>query len=95
MDTDHPKTKDLQVDLAKNNKKRFDTLNYEFDRPLPIRKQTSYCIKKRGIGQNSNEKGVCIRTKDVQLFDGYVDKRAIIIKRLIKFKDHKNCLNKC
>ena len=56
MDTDHPKTKDLQVDLAKNNKKRFDTLNYEFDRPLPISKQTSYCIKKRGIGQNSNEK---------------------------------------
>ena len=32
------KTEDIYVDIAKNVQKRFDTSNYELDRPLPIRK---------------------------------------------------------
>ena len=39
MDTDsfimHIKTKDFYEDIANDVKKRFDTSNYEVDRPLP------------------------------------------------------------
>ena len=39
MDTDsfiiHNKTKDFYKDIADDVKKRFDTSNYEVDRPLP------------------------------------------------------------
>ena len=39
MDTDsfimHIKTEDFYEDIANDVKKRFDTTNYEFDRPLP------------------------------------------------------------
>ena len=40
MDTDsfviNVKTKDFYKDIAKDNKERFDTSNFSYDRPLPI-----------------------------------------------------------
>ena len=42
MDTDnftvYIKTEDIYVDIAKHNEKRFDTSDYELERPLPRRK---------------------------------------------------------
>ena len=32
------KTEDIYVDIAKHNEKRFDTSDYELERPLPRRK---------------------------------------------------------
>ena len=43
MDTDsflfHVKTEEIQEDTAKEVEKRFDTSNYELQRPLPKRKK--------------------------------------------------------
>ena len=36
--TAHVKTKYIYNNISKDVKKRFDTSNYEVDRPLPIRK---------------------------------------------------------
>ena len=51
MDTDsfyrqvHVKTEDVNKDIANNVEKRFDTSNYEMDRPLTTRKS----IKMTGL----------------------------------------------
>ena len=43
MDTDsfiiHIKTEDFYEDIADDVEKRYDTSNYEFNRPLPCRKE--------------------------------------------------------
>ena len=38
MDTDNLKTKNVYADHAKDIKKRFETPNYEVERPPPINK---------------------------------------------------------
>ena len=50
------KTEDIYVDIAKNVQTRFDTSNYELDRPLPIRKN------KKVIGSMKVELGRKIMT---------------------------------
>ena len=83
-------------------KKRFDTSNYEVDRPLPTGKN------KKVIGLMKDELGGKIITEFVTLRpkaytyltdDGKEDKKAkvtkkCVIKRMIKFDDYKNCLLK-
>ena len=55
MDTDsfimHIKTKHLYEDIANDVEKRFDTSNYEVNRPLPIGKN------KKVIGLRKDESG--------------------------------------
>ena len=90
------KTEDFYKDIANDVEKRFDTSNYEVNRPLPIGKN------KKVIGLMKDELGGKIITEFVTLRPktySYCkeDKKAkgtkkCIIKRMIKFNDYKNCL---
>ena len=94
------KTADFYKDIANDVEKRFDTSNYEVDRPLSTGKN------KKVIGLMKNELGGRIITEFVTLRpktysyltdDGKEDKKAkgtkkCLIKRMIKFNDYKNCL---
>ena len=104
MDTDsfimNIKTEDFYKDITNNVEKRFDTSNYEVDRPLPTRKN------KKVIGLMKDELGGRVITEFVTLRPktySYLtdnckeDKKAkrtkkCVIKRMIKFDDYKNCL---
>ena len=106
MDTDsfimNIKTEDFYKDIANNVEKRFDTSNYEVNRPLPTGKN------KKVIGLMKNELGGKIITEFIILRpktylyltdDGKEDKKAkgtkkCVIKRMIKFNDYKNFLLK-
>ena len=100
------KTEDFYEDIANDVEKRFDTSNYEIDRPLPTGKN------KKVIGLMKDELGEKIMTKFIALRprtypylmdDGNSDsgthaiKRAkgrkkCVIKRVLKFNDYKDCL---
>ena len=96
------KTNDFYKDISIDVDKRFDTSNYEINRPLPTG------INKKVIGLMKDELGGKIITEIVTLRpktysystdDGKEDKKAkgtktCIIKRMIKFNDYKNCLLK-
>ena len=95
MDTDsfimNNKTEDFYKHIANDVEKRFDTSNYEVDRPLPTGKN------KKLIGLMKDELGGKIITEFVNLRpktfsyltdDGKEDKKAVI-KRMIKFDDYK------
>ena len=104
MDTDsfkmNIKTEDFYKDVANDVEKRFDTSNYECDRPLPTEKN------KKVIGLMKDELGGRIITEFFALRpkaysyltdDCKEDKEAkgtkkCVIKRMIKFDGYKNCL---
>ena len=106
LDTDsfimNIKTEDFYKDIANDVEKRFDTSNYEENRPLPTGKN------KKVIGLMKDELGGKIITEFVTLRpktysyltdDCKEDKnsketRKCVIKRMIKFNDYKNCLLK-
>ena len=106
MDTDsfimHIKTEDLYEDIANDVEERFDTSNYECDRPLPRGKS------KKVIGLMEDELGGKIMTEFVTLrpktYSYLMDdeseaKKAkgtkkCVIKRKLKFNDYKDCLLK-
>ena len=106
MDTDsfimNIKTNDFYKDIADDVEKRFDTSNYDCNRPLPKGKN------KKVIGLMKYELGGKIITEFVTLRprtysystdDGKEDKKAkrtkkCVIKRMTKFHDYKNCLLK-
>ena len=100
MDTDsfvmNIKTNDFYKDIANDVECKFDTSNYEVDRPLPTGKN------KKIIGLMKDELGGKIITEFVTLRPktyGKEDKKAkgrkkCVIKRMIKFNDYKNCLLK-
>ena len=104
MDTDsfvmHIKTNDFYKDIASDVENRFDTSNYEVNRPLPTGKN------KKVIGLMKDElcgkiitEFVTLRPKTYSFLtdDGKEDKKAkgtkkCIIKMMIKFNDYKKCL---
>ena len=104
MDTDsfvmHIKTNDFYKDIAGDVENRFDTSNYEANRPLPTGKN------KKVIGLMKDELGgkiimefVTLRPKTYSFLtdDGKEDKKAkgtkkCVIKKMIKFNDYKKCL---
>ena len=104
MDTDsfimHIKKKDFYKDIADDVEKRFDTSNYEVNRPLPTGKN------KKVIGLMKDELGGKIMTEFAALRpktysylmdDGGRDKKTkgtkkCVIKRRLKFNDCKDCL---
>ena len=104
MDTDsfimNIKANDFYEDIANHVENRFDTSNYEVNRPLPTGKN------KKVIGLMKDELGgkiimefVTLRPKTYSFLtdDGKEDKQAkgtkkCVIKKMIKFNDYKKCL---
>ena len=67
MDTDsfifHVKTDDIYKDIAEDVEKRFDTSNYEIDRPLPKGKNEVIGLMKDELGEEIMKKIVGLTTK--------------------------------
>ena len=96
----HIKTEDFYKDIADDVEKKFDTSNYEVNRPLPTGKN------KKVIGLMKDELGGKIMTQFVALRpktyscltdDCKEDKKAkgtkkCVIKRRLRFNDYKGCL---
>ena len=104
MDTDsfimNIKTEDFYKDIANDVEKRFDTSNYECDRPLPTGKNKEVIgLIKDELGGRVITEFVALRPKTYSYLtdDCKEDKKAkgtkkSVIKRMIKFDDYKNCL---
>ena len=104
MDTDslimNIKTKDFYKDIAQDVEERFDTSNYDVDRPLSKGKN------KKVIGLMKDKLGGWIITEIVALrpktysymTDEFIEmKRAkgtkkCVIKKMLQFEDYKKCL---
>ena len=108
MDTDsfviviNIKTNDFYKDIANDVEKRFDTSNYECNKPLPTGKNKKVIrLMKDELGGKIITEFVTLRPKTYSYStdDGKEDKKTkgtknCIIKRMIKFDDYKNCLLK-
>ena len=106
MDTDsfirNIKAEDFYKDIANDVEKRFDTSNYEVNRPLPIGKNKKVIgLMKSKLGGKIITKFVTLRPKTYSYLinDCKEDKKAkgtkkYVIKRMIKFNDYKNFLLK-
>ena len=104
MDTDsfiiNIKTEDFYKDIADDVEKRFDTSNYEVNRPLPKGKNKKVIgLMKDELGGKTMTEFVALRPKTYSYLmdDGRNDKKAkgtkkCVIKRRLKFNDYKNCL---
>ena len=104
MDTDsfvvNIKTTDFYKDISQDVNKRFDTLNYTFDRPLPTG------VNKKVIALMKNELGGDIITEFVALSPkaySYVTNNFIemkktkstkkcVVNKMLRFGDYKKCL---
>ena len=106
MDTDsfmmNIKTEDFYKDIYNDVEKRFDTSNYEVDRPLTTGKNKKVIgLMKDELGGKIITEFVTVRPKTYSYLtdDCKEDKKAkgtkkCVIKRMIKFNDYKNCLLK-
>ena len=104
MDTDsfimNIKTEDFYKDIANDIEKRFETSNYECDRPLPTGKNKKVIgLMKEELGGRVITEFVVLRPKTYSYLtdDCKEDKKAkgtkkCVIKRMIKFNEYKNCL---
>ena len=105
MDTDsfivHVKTDDIYKDIAWDVEKNFDTSNYEIDRPLPKGEKAKVIgLMKDELGGQIMKEFVGLRAKTYSYLidDGCENKKSkgtkkYVIKRELKFQDHKNFLN--
>ena len=94
------KTKDVYKDIAQDVEERFDTSNYDVDRPLPKGKN------KKVIGLMKDELGGGIITEFIALrpktyaymTDEFIEMKKAkgtkkcLIKKMLKFEDYKKCL---
>ena len=104
MDTDNfimnIKTEDFYKDVANDVEKRFDTPNYECDRPLLTGKNKNVIgLMKDELGGRVITEFVALRPKTYSYFtdDCKEDKKTkgtkkFVMKIMIKFDDYKNCL---
>ena len=104
MDTDsfimHIKTEDFYRDIADDLEKRFDTSNYEINRPLPIEKNKKVIrLIKDELGAKFMAEFVNLKLKTYSYLtdDCKEDKKPkgrkkCVIKRRYKFNDYKYCL---
>ena len=104
MDTDsfimNIKTNDFYEDIASDVENRFDTSNYEVNRPLPMRKNKKVIgLMKDELSGEIITEFVTLRPKTYSYLtdDGKENKKAkgtkkCVIKKMIKFNDYKKCL---
>ena len=104
MDTDsfimNIKTNDFYKDIANDVENRFDTSNYEVNRPLPTGKNKKIIdLMKDELGGKIITEFVTLRPKAYSFLtdDSKEDKKAkgtkkCVIKKMIKFNDYKKCL---
>ena len=103
MDTDsfimNIKTNDFYEDIASDVENRFDTSNYEVNRPLPTGKNKKVIGMKDELGGKIITEFVTLRPKTYSFLtgDGKEDQKAkgtkkCVIKKMIKFNDYKKCL---
>ena len=104
MDTDsfimNIKTNDFYKDIASDVENRFDTSNYEVNRPLPKGKNKKIIgLMKDELGGKIITEFVTLRPKTYSFLTdgGKEDKKAkgtkkCVIKKMIKFNDYKKCL---
>ena len=104
MDTDsfiiNIKTNDFYKDISNDVENRFDTANYEVNRPLPTGKNKKVIgLMKDELGGKIITEFVTLRPKTYSFLtdDGKADKKAkgtkkCVIKKMIKFNDYKKCL---
>ena len=96
------KTENFYKDIANDVENKFDTSNYELNRPLPTGKNEKVIgLMKDELGGKIITEFVTLRPKTYSYLtdDGKKDKKAkgtrkCVIKRMIKFNDYKNCLLK-
>ena len=94
------KTNDFYKDIANDVENRFDTSNYEVNRPLPTGKNKRIIgLMKDKLGGKIITEFVTLRPKTYSFLtdDGKEDKKAkgtkkSVIKKIIKFNDYKKCL---
>ena len=105
MDTDsfmmHIKTEDFYKYIADDVEKRFDTSNYEVNRPLPAGKNKKVIGLMKELGGKIMKESVALRLKTYSYLmdDGGGDKKGkgtkkCVIKRRRKFNDYKDFLLK-
>ena len=104
MDTDsfimNIKTNDFYEDIANDVECKFDTSNYEVNRPLPTGKNKKVIgLMKDDLGGKIITEFVTLRPKTYSFLtdDGKEDKKTkgtkkCVIKKMIKFNDYKKCL---
>ena len=104
MDTDsfimHIKTEDFYEDTADDFEERFDTSNYDVNRPLPTGKNKKViALIKDELGEKIMTEFVALRSKTHSyLMDNRKnDKKEkgtkkCVIKRRLKLNDYKDCL---
>ena len=94
------KTNDFFQDIANDVENRFDTSNYEVNRPLPMGKNKKIIgLMKDELGGKIITEFVTLRPKTYSFLtdDGKEDKKVkgtkkCIIKKMIKFNDYKESL---
>ena len=104
MDTDsfmiNIKTNDFYKDISNDVENRFDTSNYEVNRPLPTGKHKKILgLMEDELDEKIITEFVTLRPKTYSFLtdDGKEDKKAketkkCVIKKKIKFNDYKKCL---
>ena len=104
MDTDSLfifiKTEDVYKEIADDVEKRFDTSNYEVNRPLPAGKNKKVIgLMKDELRRKIMTEFCALRPKTYSYLidDGKNDKKAkgtkkCVIKKILKFNDYKDCL---
>ena len=104
MDTENfiaqVKTDDIYKDIAKDVETRFDTSNFELNRPLPKGKNKKVVgLMKHELGGEIMKEFSGLRAKIYSYLKGKnnKDKKAkytkkCVIKTKLKFKDYKKCL---
>ena len=96
----HIKAEDFYKDIADDVEKRFDTSNYEINRPLPIGKNKKVIgLMKDELRRRILTEFVALRPKTYSYLtdDFKEDKKAkgtkkYVTKRRLKFNDYKYCL---
>ena len=93
------KTNDFYEDIASDDENRFDTSNYEVNRPLPTGKNKKVIgLMKDELGGKIITEFVTLRPKTYSFLpdNGKEDKdkgtKKCVIKKMIKFNDYQKCL---